>query len=449
MTGMCNFNPLLTLCAATALLVVSSFADKIVLEGDARMTGTVSSIAEGGVVELVTPLSPEPVLLKGEGVSKVIFSEAPLAEKLPAGRIELINGDVLPVAIETLDETQLTAVSPVAGRLVIPRKSLKALHLGVFPNRVIYAGPTGPQSWIRDGANAENWEFEDGVIAMHGSGKMSRKLATPQQFIVKFRLNWRVNPNFQFSFADPLLPQNQTSDRYYFQYGSAGVEIKRESTTGRRYTTIVMLNRTPDQYVGNEMEVEIRVDRAKSMLALYINGEPEGKYNDPVLPAPNGQGISIVSNSNEDSGHELREIEILEWDDAGDRHRTEDRGDATKDALIERRGDRFGGKLLSILPSPDGALFSFKGDFQEQPIELPDSEVSTVFFSEQAEAASATGPNPFLLRLRGDGTLRVSSCSFSGDRIEAVHPLLGPVSLTREGVAALERAELSEKGGEK
>jgi len=413
------------------------------------MTGTVSAIAEGGVVELLTPLSPEPVLLRGESVRKVIFSEAPLAEKLPSGRIELSNGDVLPVEIEALDETQLTAVSPVAGRLVIPRKFLKALHLGVFPNRVIYSGPTGPQSWIRDGANAENWEFDDGVISMHGAGKLGRKLATPQQFIVKFTFNWRLNPNFQFSFADPLLPNDQTSDRYYFQYASAGVEIKRESTTGRRYTTIVMLNRTPDQFVGNEMQVEIRVDREHSILSLYLNGEPEGRYHDPVSPAPSGQGISIVSNSNDDSGHEIREIEILEWDDTSDRHRTEDRGDGTQDALIERRGDRFSGKLLSISPSPEGALFSFKGDFQEQPIELPDREVSTVFFSESSEGALVSGPNPFLLRLRGDGTLRVSSSSFAGDRIEATHPLLGPVSLRREGVAALERAELSGKGGGK
>ena len=89
-------------------------------------------------------------------------------------------------------------------------------------------------------------------------------------------------------------------------------------------------------------------------------------------------------------------------------------------------------------------MFSFKSDFQEAPIELPETEVSTIFFQQPAETAIEVF-HPFALRLLGDGILRVSSCSFPGDRIEAVHPLLGPLSFSREGVMALERLE--DKGG--
>ncbi|HEX7261346.1 MAG TPA: hypothetical protein VF258_05985, partial [Luteolibacter sp.] len=49
-------------------------ADELSLTGDARLTGTVRSINEAGVVELASALSPDPVLLKAGAVTKVEFS---------------------------------------------------------------------------------------------------------------------------------------------------------------------------------------------------------------------------------------------------------------------------------------------------------------------------------------------------------------------------------------
>jgi hypothetical protein len=241
-----------------------------------------------------------------------------------------------------------------------------------------------------------------------------------------------------------LSPEHQVADRYYFQFTSSGIEIKRESTKGRRFTSIVTLNRRPDQYPGKQLKVEIRLDRESSMLYLFLNDEPEGRFKDPIPDPPVGDGIAFMSNGGNESELRISEIELLEWDHNGDRHRTEDRGDPKTDALIEKRGDRFGGQLISIQPSKDGPLFLFKSDFQEAPIEMPESEVSTVFFK-RIEPAAQPEFHPFALRLRGDGLLRVSTCSFPGERIEALHPLLGPLAFSRDGVTALERIE--EKGG--
>ena len=47
----------------------------------------------------------------------------------------------------------------------------------------------------------------------------------------------------------------------------------------------------------------------------------------------------------------------------------------------------------------------------------------------------------FSLRLRGDGSLHVSSCIFTGDAITARHPLLGALQINRGGVTALERLD--------
>jgi hypothetical protein len=49
-------------------------ADELTLDGGARLTGVVRSINEAGVLELLSELSPEPVMLKRGTVEKVEFS---------------------------------------------------------------------------------------------------------------------------------------------------------------------------------------------------------------------------------------------------------------------------------------------------------------------------------------------------------------------------------------
>ena len=436
--------------AAAALIIALATgpvtADQITLSGEGRLSGNVRSITGEGVVELESPHAAEPLFLRAEAVKKVTFGEDDDQGEIPTSRVELNNGDVLPVEIESLDDKELAAVSPVAGRMVIPRAALRSLVLGIHPKRVIYPGRRRSLEDMKpEGTQAENWSFDGGVWTVEGAGRLVRKLEPAKQFIARFTLEWSSPPSFQFYFADPLLPQHQASDRYLFQFNPAGMEIKRESTKGRRSTSLLAINRRPDQYPGNRLKVEIRVDRGNSLLYLFLNDEPEGRFKDPSDAPPEGGGIAFASTSSNESQISISDVEISEWDHNGDRHRTEDRGDPKTDAMIEKRGDRFGGTLISIKPSAEGPLFSFKSDFQDLPIELPESEVSTVFFR-QPENPPETIFHPFALRLRGQGIIRVSACSFPGGKIEATHPLLGALTLSREGVTALERLE--KRGGE-
>ena len=54
-------------------------ADHLTLADSARLTGAVRSLNEAGVIELASPLSPEPLFLKTGAVTKVEFS-APASE---------------------------------------------------------------------------------------------------------------------------------------------------------------------------------------------------------------------------------------------------------------------------------------------------------------------------------------------------------------------------------
>ncbi len=415
-------------------------ADNLTLTGEACLSGTVRSINEAGVVELASPLSPEPVLLKAGAVTKVEFSAPESPPNPPGSLIELTNGDLLPATVESLDEKNLNVVTTDAGRLSIPRTSLKSMQFGVQQRRIIYSGPRSENDWAFD-KGTPGWRFEKDALATNVPARISKNFELPARFILKFTLKWQANPVFKIDFADPLAPEARAADRYYLQFNSSGLEIKRESSVGKRYHSVIILQRTPDEFAANQLDVEIRVDRKTSRLHLFLNGEPEGAGVDPVGKAPLGNGITLTSQSPAGFTQEIRGIEISELDNARVRHRSEDRGDPKTDSLISRDEDRWGGRLTSIRQGPEGAVLSFKSDFQETPLELAEADVSTIFFATPAPAAAPGRIHPFALRLRGGGMLRVSACTFSEAGVTATHPLLGALKINRAGISALERTD--------
>ena len=442
MIGTRIFSLLSGLWMVLALIdAIPASADEIALSGDASLSGTIRSINEAGVVELSSSLSPEPIFLKSGAVEKVEFSPPHDRPDTPRAIVELINGDMLPVKIEGLDEKGITVITMDAGRLVIPRGVVKALQLGVQMRKVVYSGPKNMDEWTSEVEGEKNWRFDNNALIANGPAYVTKNFNTPSEFIFRFALKWQGNPNFQIFFADPLKPKGQVSDRYYLQFAGAGMELKRESSSGNRYTTVILSNRTPDQFSDSKLDVEIRVDRKASRLHLFLNGEPEGAGIDPIKGAPEGNGVTLVSNANNGVEQEIRGIEILELDDSRGRHRSEDRGDPKKDSMISRDDDRWGGNLTSIRKTGDGLIFTFKSDFQDAPLELLESDVSTVFFAKQDEVKPVDVLHPFVLRLLANGMLHVSSCSFTETTVSAMHPLLGLLNIRREGVSALERQD--------
>jgi hypothetical protein len=420
----------------------AAVADDLTLSGgEARLTGIVRSINEAGVVELSSELSPDPLWLRSGVVEKIEFSTHRAVEEPVSTIIGLTNGDLLPVRIERLDDRHFHVVSPEVGRMEIRRDIVKSIQTGVRRRIVVYEGPNSTEEWksAEDGRN--NLTFENDVLLTNGPTAFSKKLALPRQFILRFTLSWlaRQSPNFQVYFADPLLAKGEPCDRYYLQFGGAGLEIKREASRGKRYNTIAILNRTPDQMPDNRIQVELRVNRDTARMELFINGEPEGEFADPIARIPDASGIAFVSNTPNGMTQRISSIEILEFDDSSTRHRAEDRGDPLKDSLISREDDRWSGRLMAIRPTPEGLVFSFKTDFQREALQIPESDISTVFLAGANPASPEDPGHPFVIRLAGEGELRVASCVFGGEHVTATHPLLGQLAIRRDGIVSLER----------
>lgn len=426
---------------ALLLAAPGARADDITLAaGNSRLSGEVRAIHADGAIELASPLSPQPLRLKNGAVRKVEFTALPSDAEAPGAIIGLANGDLLPATVEALDKQTLTATSPHAGRISIPRAALSSLQLGVREHKLVYSGPKNLEEWQALDGPLKNLSIDAGALVANGQASAVRDIGLPRDFIIRFTLIWqeRQMPNFQVYFADPLRPRGEASDRYYVQFNGAGIEIKREAEQGRRYNQIAALNRTPNLFPDRELTVEVHVVRSTSRLKLFLNDEPEGEWEDPIGAIPKGGGIAIVSNASTGNIQRVSGIRILELDDSRTRHGAEDRGDGKHDSLISRDDDRWGGTLTEIRPAASGPVFVFKSDFQNEPLEIPETDVSTVFFAKPAQEAEAGAAPAYRLRLRDGGSLKVSSCRFDGDAVTAGHPLLGELRLARAGVVAFE-----------
>ncbi len=433
---------LVFLLAATPAAVLR--ADNLTLTGDARLSGTVLSIQAEGSVQLATMISPEPILLKAGAVDKVEFSVPESTGNTPDALIELVNGDILPADVEGLDGDNLQVSNPDAGRFSIPRTAVKSMQLGIHKRGPLYTGPRDLAEWTTEPGSAKNWRFANNTLIASGSATASKVFELPVKFVIKFNVRWQANPNLRVYFADPLVPEGGPVDRYCLQLSGAGVGILRESSQGKREQTVISPLRGPEQFPTNQMDIEVQVDRKSNRILLYLNGEREGAGVDPVDNRPEGNGITIVSSATAGLTQEVRAIEVRELDNSRTRHLSEDRGDTRTDSLISREEERWGGKLLHIRKTPEATLFSFKSDFQDAPLEIPQTEVSTLFFAAAEKPAAVEGNTPFSLKLRGDGVLQVSSCVFSAEAVTARHPLLGDLKFNRAGVVAVEKAHAAE-----
>ena len=416
-------------------------ADQIALPDESRLSGTVKSINNEGVLELASELSPEPVMLRPEAVRKLTFAQSTDPFESPGCLIELVNDDQLPVEIASFDGNVLNVVTRDAGPLAIPRSFLKSIQLGIHPQKLIYKGPRNVEEWVGDVEGSKNWRFIKGALTASGPAVAARKFELPARFVLKFNLKWQMSPNFMVYFADPLTPKADPVDRYSFQFNASGIEIKRESATGQRVQPVILLTRRPSDFSANQMDVEIRVDRKTSRLHLLLNGEPEAAGIDPVANPPEGTGLVFISSSPSGTTQEIRAIEVSDFDDSSERHRSEERGDPGVDSIISRDEDRWGGRLIQARQNGEGTVFTFKSDFQEAPLELLQSDISTIFFAKPDEETSPPKQASWVLKLRGEGSLHMSSCVFSGKGIAARHPLLGLLEINSGGVTELERLQ--------
>jgi len=414
-------------------------ADTLELQGGGKLNGTIKSITPEGVITADLEISETPVSIHANKVTEVNFGNSS-AKFDHDTMLTLINGDRIPCDLLSISDSDLTVATDYAGELKIPRKILTTAQLGIRPRKTIYSGPKNLINWNVE----DNWHFEDGSMISDGRGSIARNFPLlPDSFSLSFRLKWADRPMFKIYFSSETpATTGGKHDRYFLQVTTAGMEIKRQSSGRNPYHSLITVNRSHDSFADHEARFDIRIDNRQRRILLYIDGQLEGQAADPLPVIPEGKIVILQSDSSDAEAHRVSDIILREWDASGERHRSEDRGDLVEDALINNKGERYGGRLLGSKGSKKELTILFKNPHAKDAFEIPATDISTLFFAKgEAEEES---PTSLSLGLAGTGSLVAQSCTFGPDQVSLTHPLLGPMKLDRDVVKQLRRREISD-----
>lgn len=428
----------LLILAALISAPTAGLADEVSLADGGVLTGEVLSMSTDGVLKMRAEVAPEALSIHPAAVRQVSFSKASPTAIDHDARIRLTNGDLIPCDLRAITPERMDVRTSYAGDLSIPRKVIDRLQLGIRPRQVILAGPGDAGDWR---ISNNDWMIDQDLLVSSGTGHAGRDVPDlPSSFALSFLLKWEQRPAFKVFFcSDPTRGSGGNLDRYYLQFNTSGFELKRQSTGQTSYPGLGVLNVLPDRFEDRDVHIELRVDRGSRMIQLFLDGEFEGRFPDPVDTVPEASGIVFESATSTENGHRVSQLSIRHWDASGDRHESEERGNPAADAIIDHDGQRFSGRLLQTEEREGQTVVLFKSPHLDEPLAIPANRISTLFLANDDGSAPPGSDLFFGLGVRG----RISAASGSLDarEIHLEHPLLGPLTLDRAAIVSLERRE--------
>lgn len=419
--------------------------DTVKLSGDHQLSGHLRSMDTQGVIEWSSPLSPEVLKLKADKLDSIEFAGEPPPDAPAPILLTLRNGDLLPVnIIEQIDLQQLKLTNPTTGRITAPRTALDSAQFGPREDKLVYEGPANLREWLEDGGEADNWDFTNGSLVSSGSSLAARRFDLPPDFVLCFSLAWgKGSANFSTTFADPLTEGGKPVDRYRLLYNESGMRVERQvAATGKTQVLAQWQRRISQQRANNKLTIEIRVRRSEGRLEIITNGRTEGIIADPFGNIPGGGGVTLANHSG--STLIFREIRIAQ-DQAIrlNRHLAQDRGDGTTDSLITADDDRWSGQLLSI-STDRPPLLRFQTNVDKTPWDIPQNEVSTIFFAQAKQAQKPSPSATYRVELHHEGHLSLRSLRIEQKILHGEHPWLGAVRIPLAAVHTIARIQPSE-----
>jgi hypothetical protein len=407
-------------------------AEEVSLGSAGKITGTIVSVGEENQITLKSPLSPDPLVFEGEQFESIVFDKNADFKSTAANMLYLDNADVLPVSLGNLDDQTLSFETSWAGNLQVKRAHVDSLHFGTSDNRVIYQGPNDKE-WDL----GKTWKYDNALVSM-GYGAATRKFEKlPDRYIIGFNAQWTGNVGIKMVFASSSVNMNESTDCYFLQFNNGGLELKRQSTHGAKFTTLAAFNDfTPEQLDSSEIDVEIRIDSTNRQMQLAVNGKQlRSNIIDPeeTGPVPTGTVISFICTSGQEDKHTIKNIRLTTWGSSTTEARSEKRTDTKQDVLFDLESNRSSGVLKSITPGKEPQIL-FENPHDPSPRPIPASKVGIIYFSGDKEQAAKS---PYIIKLQDVGLLHVDSFRIADGIVSATHPLLGELRIACPLVAEI------------
>ncbi|MGY8646805.1 MAG: hypothetical protein ACKVLL_05550 [Verrucomicrobiales bacterium] len=232
-------------------------------------------------------------------------------------------------------------------------------------------------------------------------------------------------------------PQTYGSS-YVFNFSSSYVNLWRCSfdEDGKPSTKSLRNQRLPVNLgQSGEAEFDLRFDRTKNAIYLYVNGLYASQWNDLDGYVAPGDGLAFAGNGN--SRIRVSDILITSWSGTPDGARSLEHED--RDIVLLTNGtDRFSGQITSIA---DGKA-TLKGPYAD--LTLPLEELSEIHFQRSglADLQKIKWPDDTgILLFNPIGRISLVPTSSDENHLSGKSPVLGDLKVKLDSAALLQFAE--------
>jgi thiol-disulfide isomerase/thioredoxin len=348
---------------------------------------------------------------------------------------ELVGGDLVVGALESLDEERVVANAPPLGKVAMNRAALARLYRNQSAGRLVFFGPAGLDGWT---VTTPKWREEGGALASEKPGaSIERTFADAPSACYEMEISWRERGDFEIVLGEEPDPPAQPAQRAVLRAAvvrqpsaSAKIPVARLDVwdgvlvlvrEDEKQADVAVLREIPEG--PGRLQVQVYLDQKGRVLVYSPTGE---LLADLDVPASEPRSIGRLHLKNKSGDLRLERLRVSKWN-----------GEPPQPVQAERaRVHRIDGAVVyGALKTYDPATRSFLVEADGKTKRIPDHQLQDAVLAPPAPAAA---PRAVLAATR-------SGMRFSGElvRVQAPHLVLkcpgiqGEVSLPIDSLAAL------------
>jgi ribosome maturation factor RimP len=412
-----------------------SVKDALVFRNGDFLYGALQSIDPENGVRWRHAQALGPIDFNTNNVSQIYFRSRGEREVAKANmcRVQLVNEDELEGSLISCDRDKVVLETWYAGKLEIPRKVAQVIRPVPADRSAIYEGPTGLDGWTMGKvaaavADPGEWKYRNGAFYAARSASIARDLNLPDVASIQFDLAWKgmfqLNIALYTDYLQPVALANKELEPkfggfYSLQLNNYFVNLypikQHDPLKSLGQTTIPVFNRKTSAHL------EIRVSKAKRLVALSVDGVLVKQWTDSDEFAGEGTGLRFVYQGQAQGAIRLNNLSITEWDSQFEEPPTHP-ADTTQDLAKLRNGDRVAGLLESIR---DGKITV---EMAGRQIRIPLERVKQIELARQkVDRVAGDLPNVRAFFARG-GSVAFQLTRWDEQGVQAIIPNIGKVN---------------------
>jgi hypothetical protein len=337
---------------------ISTTTDALAFDNGDLLYGTLLSI-DSHRVGWQRPDATQPLAFQLEHVTAVFLRERAVSNRVdePRCRIRLFNEDELEGRLVSMDADKVALDTWYSGPLSIPRAAVQALLPVAAKGRTLFTGPTGLEGWTIGqvkaiGEKGGVWRYKNGAFYAAEAASIARDVRLPDVAKLQFDIAWKgmlyLAIALYTEYMQPVSLANKESEPPFGGFYS--LQINSYTATLLPVTQKEPLRQLGQVLVPNfsrstRSHIEIRVDKSKRLVALFVDGAMIKQWIDPEQFVGTGTGIRLVHQGQ--GTVRLNHLEVSEWDGQFEEPLTLSPA-GPLDQIKLRNGDRIVGNLQSV-----------------------------------------------------------------------------------------------------